>query len=104
MAVNIHSLVAIFLIVISTFSPSNFTALAQEIDTLTNSIPTVNYTNGQHKVPAPDWSKVTFDSFPPIEEQGKIELKPNFVKILGYDPSRIWQVGTSIDCTTFKTN
>ena len=97
MAVNIHSLVAIFFIVISTFFPSNFTALAQEIDTLTNSIPTVNYTNGQHKVPAPDWSKVTFNSFPPIEEQGKIELKPNFVKILGYDPSRIWQVGTSID-------
>ncbi len=62
-----------------------------------NPIPTLSYTNGQQKVGAPDWSKITWSSLPPIQSPGWIQVPPNLGSELGYNPSRTWQAGQTPD-------
>ena len=61
----------------------------------TTSIPTIAYTSDGQQVQAPDWSKITFSSLPPIESPGWIDFQPDLIKSLGYDPSRVWFAGSS---------
>lgn len=68
-------------------------ALADEVTSEATSIPTTTYTNGQQQVLAPDWSKITWGSLPPIKEPGWIQFSAKFVNELGYDPSRVWLAG-----------
>ena len=63
--------------------------------TASTSIPTIAYTSGGQQVQAPDWSKITFSSLPPIESPGWIDFQPSLIKSLGYDPSRVWLAGSS---------
>lgn len=72
-------------------------AQAFETTSATTKIPTLAYTNGEQQILAPDWSQITWGSLPPIEEPGWIQFPPNFVKKLGYDPSRSWLSGVSPD-------
>ncbi|MDZ4877784.1 MAG: hypothetical protein CLLPBCKN_007219 [Chroococcidiopsis cubana SAG 39.79] len=67
-----------------------------QVDTSTK-LPTITYTDGQKQVETPDWSKVSFSSFPTIEQSGWIDLPQDLVNALKYDPSRVWQAGTSVD-------
>jgi murein DD-endopeptidase MepM/ murein hydrolase activator NlpD len=49
----------------------------------------------------PDWSQITLDDIPPIAKGGSFDIsniatdysKNELISILGYDPSRSWQVG-----------
>ena len=56
----------------------------------TTSIPTIAYTSDGQQVQAPNWSKITFSSLPPIESPGWIDFQESLIKSLGYDPSRVW--------------
>jgi len=84
----------IFLLAIA-FSPVwEKPALAVE----TKSMPTVAYSNGNQKVLAPDWSRLTWSSLPPIQESsGWTELPSGLSQQLGFDPSVSWQVGETPD-------
>ncbi len=84
----------IFLLAIA-FSPVwEKPALAVE----TKSIPTVAYSNGNQQVLAPDWSRLTWSSLPPIQESGGwTELPSGLSQQLGFDPSVSWQVGETPD-------
>lgn len=67
-----------------------------QVDTSTT-LPTITYTDGQEEVYVPDWSKVTFSSFSAIEQSGWVDFPQDLVNALKYDPSRVWQAGTSVD-------
>ena len=88
----------IILFIVSFMLTSAFPWLGQKpIAALERSIPTLSYTNGQQKVGAPDWSKITWSSLPPIQSPGWIQVPPNLVSELGYNPSRTWQAGQTPD-------
>lgn len=61
--------------------------------TASTSIPTIAYTSGGQQVQAPDWSKISFSSLPPIESPGWIDFQQSLIRSLGYDPSRVWFAG-----------
>lgn len=82
----------LFIASIATF-PVKEKALADEFTSTATSIPTLTYSNGQQQLLAPDWSKITWGSLPPIKEPGWIQLGALFVNELGYDPSRVWFAG-----------
>lgn len=63
--------------------------------TAPTSIPTIAYTSVGQQVQAPDWSKISFSSLPPIESPGWIDFQLPLIKSLGYDPSRVWFAGSS---------
>ena len=62
--------------------------------TASTSIPTIAYSSGEQQILAPDWSKITFSSLPPIESPGWIDFRSPLIKRLGYDPSRVWFSGS----------
>lgn len=96
---QLGSLLRIFLIIVSFLMVIAFPLLwelpvnAQE----TVPVPTVAYTNGKQQLLAPDWSRITWGNLPPIQEPGWIQIPVNLVSKLGYDPSRIWNVGETPD-------
>ena len=46
---------------------------------------------------APDFSRITFGSLPPISQAGSIAVPRHLAYQIGYDPSRSWQAGASAD-------
>lgn len=80
--------ILIFSFVLGIFFFENNPAQAKTID---DSMPTLAYTNREgEQVLAPDFTSLTFGKLPPIEEAGWIRIPEDFVKQLGYDPSRVW--------------
>lgn len=45
----------------------------------------------------PDWAQITFGSFPSIQEAGELLVPPEWAEAIGYDISRTWQAGTTLD-------
>ncbi len=88
----------IVLFIVSFMLTSAFPCLGQKpIAALERPIPTLSYTNGQQLLGAPDWSKITWSSLPPIQSPGWIQVPPNLGSALGYNPSRTWQAGQTPD-------
>jgi len=98
---KLRPLLLAFLVIVSQVAIALFgtqPALAQTVPTaLAGAIPTITYTDGQLQVQAPDWSQISFSSLPPLEEPGWIEVPSQLAAKLGYDPSRIWQAGATIE-------
>jgi len=60
-------------------------------------IPTTSMTWDEHQVRLPDWSQLTFGTLPPFSTDGAFESSAEINQSLGYDLSRSWQVGQSVD-------
>jgi len=59
--------------------------------------PTIDYSQGLYKTAAPDWSKITWDTLPPIQQPGFLVIPKNLISTFGYDPSRSWTAGQKVD-------
>ncbi|MBC1220694.1 hypothetical protein GNF09_12165, partial [Nostoc sp. UCD120] len=59
--------------------------------------PTTTYSQGQYVVQAPDWSRITWDNLPPVQQPGYLSISQNLVSLFGYDPSRSWSAGEKVD-------
>lgn len=70
---------------------------AQAQDT---TIPALTYSDRKQQVLVPNWSRITWDSLPPIEESGWIQVPKNLVTEIGYNPSRVWKAGQTPDSFT----
>jgi hypothetical protein len=55
--------------------------------------PTVNSSSLKYQLKSPDWSKISWSKLPALRDSGSITLPMDIVKKLGYDPSRVWNVG-----------
>ncbi|MBG1263162.1 hypothetical protein [Nostoc commune] len=65
--------------------------------TLIAQIPTITYTLGLYQAQAPDWSKITWDALPPVQQPGYLSIPQNLISLFGYDPSRDWSAGQKVD-------
>ena len=65
--------------------------------TTTQATPTINYSQGKYKTAAPDWSKITWDTLPPVQQPGFLKIPKNLISTFGYDPSRSWTAGQKVD-------
>lgn len=63
----------------------------------TQTTPTIDYSQGLYKTAAPDWSKITWDTLPPIQQPGFLKIPKNLISTFGYDPSRSWTAGQKVD-------
>lgn len=45
----------------------------------------------------PDWVQITLRSLPAVLESGSFEAPADLIRLLGYDPSRVWQAGQTAD-------
>ena len=59
--------------------------------------PTIIYSQGQYQVQAPDWSRITWDNLPPVQQPGYLEIPQKYISVFGYDPSRSWSAGQKVD-------
>lgn len=59
--------------------------------------PTIDYSQGLYKTAAPDWSKITWDTLPPVQQPGFLKIPKNLISVFGYDPSRSWTAGQKVD-------
>ncbi|MCC5633925.1 hypothetical protein LC613_41665 [Nostoc sphaeroides CHAB 2801] len=59
--------------------------------------PTITYSQGQYLVQAPDWSRITWDNLPPVQQPGYLSIPQNLISLFGYDPSRSWSAGQKVD-------
>ena len=69
---------------------SSNSVIAQEI-------PTISYSQGQYKGKIPNWSRINFENLPPVQQSGFVKIPPSVVGKIGYDPSRTWVAGQSLD-------
>ncbi len=99
---QLRSLLLTLLVVVSFIVAITFSWLwdkpVQAIETAP--IPTLAYTNGEQQVLAPDWSQITWSSLPPIQTPGWIQIPPDLISKVGYDPSRVWSAGQTPDSFT----
>ncbi|MBD2440552.1 hypothetical protein [Nostoc sp. FACHB-110] len=58
---------------------------------------TTTYTQDKYQGSIPDWSKITWDTLPLIQQAGFIKIPPKLVSVFGYDPSRSWNAGQKSD-------
>jgi hypothetical protein len=63
----------------------------------TQTTPTTTYTQGKYTGTVPDWSKITWDTLPPVQQPGFIKIPQNLISVFGYDPSRSWSAGQKSD-------
>lgn len=59
--------------------------------------PTITYSQGKYQVQAPDWSRITWDNLPPVQQPGYLTIPKNLISVFGYDPSRSWSAGQKVD-------
>lgn len=45
----------------------------------------------------PDWVQITLRTLPAVLESGSFEASADLIRLLGYDPSRVWQAGQTAD-------
>ncbi|MHC5819249.1 MAG: hypothetical protein ACYT04_26060 [Nostoc sp.] len=60
-------------------------------------IPTISYSQGKYQTQAPDWSKITWDTLPPVQQPGYLRIPQNLISVFGYNPSRSWSAGQKVD-------
>ncbi len=81
--------VLILSLLVGMFGFENKEAQARTVDD--GAMPTIAYTNKEgEQILTPDFGSLTFGKLPPIEEAGWIDIPKEFIKRLGYDPSRVW--------------
>jgi hypothetical protein len=76
------------------FASSVSSAIAVEDATV---VPTIPYSQGEGQTQVPDWSKITWEMLPAIEEAGYLKIPEEYVSEFGYDPSRSWNAGQKSD-------
>ncbi|MHC5746849.1 MAG: hypothetical protein ACYTXT_34165 [Nostoc sp.] len=72
-------------------------ASVAQLPITTQATPTINYSQGKYKTAAPDWSKITWDTLPPVQQPGFLKIPKNLISTFGYDPSRSWTAGQKVD-------
>jgi hypothetical protein len=60
-------------------------------------VPTVIHVQGKYQTQAPDWSKITWDTLPRVQQSGYLKIPQNLMTVLGYDPSREWSAEQKTD-------
>jgi len=45
----------------------------------------------------PDWVQITLRTLPAVLESGSFQAPADLIRLLGYDPSRVWQAGQTAD-------
>ena len=60
-------------------------------------IPTITYNSGKYQLKSPDWSKINWSSLYPLQQPGYLDISPDIAAKIGYNPSRSWTAGQSID-------
>lgn len=73
------------------------TSLFQFPNVANAEIPTVTHSAGKYQLKSPDWSKINWASLDPIQQPGYLDISPVIATKLGYNPSRTWTAGQSID-------
>ena len=59
--------------------------------------PTITHSQGKYSAQTPDWSKITWDTLPPVQQPGYLKIPQNLISTFGYDPSREWSAGQKVD-------
>jgi hypothetical protein len=59
--------------------------------------PTITHSQGKYSAQTPDWSKITWDTLPPVQQPGYLKIPQNLISTFGYDPSRSWSAGQKVD-------
>ncbi|MBE8992658.1 hypothetical protein, partial [Nostoc sp. LEGE 12450] len=72
-------------------------ASVAQLPITTQTTPTIDYSQGLYKTAAPDWSKITWDTLPPVQQPGFLKIPKNLISTFGYDPSRSWTAGQKVD-------
>lgn len=62
-----------------------------------SAIPIITKTIGNQQVLIPDWSHTTWSELPPIQSSGQVEVPPDLIKQIGWNPSRTWISGQTSD-------
>ncbi|MBC1237337.1 MULTISPECIES: hypothetical protein [Nostoc] len=75
------------------FSSSVSSAIALDTD----AVPTIPYEQALRQGKIPDWSKITWEMLPALEQPGFLKVPKELVLKLGYDPSREWNAGQKSD-------
>ncbi|WP_242044802.1 hypothetical protein [Anabaena azotica] len=60
-------------------------------------VPTVTYNSGKFQLKSPDWSRISWSNLDAVQEGGFINVSSDIVRQLGYNPSRSWNAGQTID-------
>ncbi|NEQ47479.1 MAG: hypothetical protein F6K00_29630 [Leptolyngbya sp. SIOISBB] len=60
-------------------------------------IPTTAMTWDEQYVRLPDWSQLTFGNLPPLMSDGSFDAPEDIIQSLGYDLSRQWTAGQSLE-------
>ncbi|MBD2451152.1 hypothetical protein H6G76_29285 [Nostoc sp. FACHB-152] len=60
-------------------------------------LPTIKYTQDKYQASIPDWSKITWDKLPLIQQAGFIKIPAKLIPVFGYNPSRSWDAGQKSD-------
>src|SRR5579883_20916 len=60
-------------------------------------IPIINSNFGKYQLAIPDWAKISCANLPVLQEAGQLSVPSEFIKQLGYDPSRIWNAGQKLE-------
>jgi hypothetical protein len=92
----IKNKILIFLFITSLFFVSLFRP-SIGVNAQHTEIPTITYDSGKYQLKSPDWSKISWSILNPIQQPGYIDIPENIAAQLGYNPSRIWSAGQSID-------
>ncbi|MHC5897645.1 hypothetical protein, partial [Nostoc sp.] len=72
-------------------------SIAETPSEASSATPTIDYSQGLHKTAAPNWSKITWDTLPAIQQPGFLKIPKNLISTFGYDPSRSWTAGQKVD-------
>ncbi|MBD2438852.1 hypothetical protein [Nostoc sp. FACHB-110] len=59
--------------------------------------PTETRTLDKYEVKIPDWSKITWDNLAPVGQPGYLNIAPELISKIGYNPTRSWSAGQKID-------
>ncbi|MDZ7965850.1 MAG: hypothetical protein RM368_12880 [Nostoc sp. DedSLP03] len=79
------------------FANASVVPLSASIAQTPTTTPTIDYSQGLYKTAAPDWSKITWDTLPPVQQPGFLKIPKNLISVFGYDPSRSWTAGQKVD-------
>ncbi len=83
---------------LSIISASMVATSLLELPSVANAeIPTVTYNSGKYQLKSPDWSKINWSSLDPLQQPGYLDISPDIAAKIGYNPSRSWTAGQSID-------
>lgn len=73
------------------------TPMQATLNTSNDWIPTTAMTWDEQYVHLPDWSQLTFGNLPPLMSDGSFTAPEDIIQSLGYDLSRQWSAGQSVE-------